>query len=173
MKKVISIFLAFSMCFLFFACSDGDAETPTSDGNEYLNSAPILGVEIKNENEAGFYALTKNGTYTWSVAHENGETEQTIYDGYFCLESESLCTFTRAQTGGSIKLKFTGDVESYKIYCAEKSEIEKDKKEIINEKYLFENTSDTIIFPERGEYYYVVNVIYTQGEVPYGFLLSE
>lgn len=170
MKKIFSIFLAFAMCFSLVACSNDKSET---ENNKRLNAAPILGVEIRDEESAGFYALTKNGTYTWTVTHENGETEQTIYDGYFCLESENLCTFTREETGGSITLKFTGSVLSYEIYCAEKAEIENDKTKIINEKYLVDKNSEKITFPESGEYYYVVNVNYDQGEVPYGFSLTE
>lgn len=174
MKKFISVLLAVIMCFALASCSGNGEETTTSDSSEDLNSVPILGVEIKNDDEAGFYALTKNGTFTWTVTHENGETEQRIYDGSFCLESENLCTFTREQTGGSVTLKFTGTVESYKIYSAEKSELDsKDKTEIISEKYLLSSDTSKITFPESGEYYYVVDVKYAQGDISYGFLLAE
>ena len=167
MKRLIAVLLSVFMCFTFFACSDEIAEKETADSNESF--VPILGVEIRNDEEASFYALTKSGTYAWN---ENGESR--IYDGIFCLEDESLCTFTNEQTDGSINLKFTGSVEGYKIYSAEKAELDgKEKSEIINEKYFVSENQSKITFPESGEYYYVVDVKYVQGEVSYGFLLAE
>jgi len=93
---------------------------------------------------------------------------------FFGLDSENLCTFTREDAGESIELKFTGDVKSYKIYSAEKSELDSENKsEILDEKYLVSENQSKITFPVSGEYYYVVDVKYAQGEVPYGFILAE
>lgn len=166
MKKFVAIFLSAVMCFAFFACSGRADETPSTENEEDL--VPILGVEIRNE-EASFYALTKSGTYTWS---KNGEA--VTYDGIFCLDDGSLISFTRNQTGDGINLKLTGNVESYKIYSAEKSSLNSENKaEILDEKYLVSENTSKITFPESGEYYYVIKVKYAQGEVTYGFLLSE
>lgn len=173
MKKIVSVLLVMLMCFSFAACSDNNPEEKITN-DPSLSTAPILGVHIRNGDTAGFYALTKNGTYTWTVTYENGETEQIIYDGIFCLDAENICTFTREDAGESIELKFTGDVESYKIYSAEKSELDfENKSEIIGEKYLVSENTSRITFPESGEYYYVVDVKYAQGEVSYGFILAE
>lgn len=167
MKKFVAIFLSALMCFTFFACADAGSEEENTDEKAFF--VPILGVEIRNDKESSFYALTRSGTYTWN---ENGESR--IYDGIFCLDDESICTFTRQQTDGSIKLSFTGNVESYKIYCAEKSELDSENKaEILNEKYLISENMSKITFPDSGEYYYVISVKYVQGEVTYGFLLSK
>lgn len=161
--------MLFSLC----ACSSEEkTELPTE--NNYDDIAPVLGAEVENSENIGFYALTKNGTYSWEYIDKNGKKVYVEHDGYFCLDdTESLCTFTREQTGGSITLKFSGSVSDYKIYQAPCEEIENDKTKILDDKYLVSTSSKTITFPESGEYYYVVNVNYDQGEVPYGFLLAE
>ena len=161
--------MLFSLC----ACSSVDEEE-TTDSEAYLQSAPVLGAKIENEENVGFYALTKNGEYAWTLIDENGVETVYNHEGAFCLDfGDTLCTFTRKQTGGSVNLKFTGNVFSYKIYQAPREEIENDRSKIIDDKYLISTSDKTITFPESGEYYYVVNVNYIEGEVPYGFLLSE
>lgn len=173
MKKFISVLLVIMMCFTCVSCAGNKSDEETTVDPSLL-TAPILGVHIRNGDKAGFYALTKNGSYTWNVTYGNGKAEQKIYDGIFCLDSENLCTFTREDAGESIELKFTGDVESYEIYSAEKSELDSENKsEILDEKYLISENQSKITFPESGEYYYVVNVKYSQGEVPYGFIITE
>lgn len=175
MKKFVLIVLSLFICVSFVACSNKAETTETSgEDKQYLEKAPVLGVEIKTEDSAGFYALTKNGEYTWKGTDSNGEECIWTYEGAFCLDfEETLCAFTREQTGGSIDLKLTGSVLSYEIYRAEKSEIENNKKQILDQKYLLQKDSGKITFPESGEYYYVVKVNYAQGEVPYGFMLAE
>ncbi len=174
MKNFFSIVLALVMIFMLGACSDNQPEENPQNTAEFYALPPILGVHIRNGDKAGFYALTKNGTYTWSYTDEKGETVSKIADGIFCLDSEELCSFRKEDAGESIELKFTGNVESYKVYCAERSELEKgDKTAILDEKYLVSSDTSKITFPESGEYYYVVNVNYTEGELLYGFLLAE
>ncbi len=172
MKKTICLLLCFAICFAFVSCSS-DKKEEITEVEQHLSVAPILGVEVEEGDNVGFYALTKNGTYSWTATDENGKTAHTEYDGYFCLDVESLCTFTREQTGGKVTLQPTGSVVDYKTYQAPRAEIESDRTQIINEKYLISNNSPTITFPESGEYYYVVKVNYLQGEVLYGFLLAE
>ncbi len=168
MKKLFCVLFVFVLITLS-ACSK--VEEDASDVNAY-NTAPILGTLISENGEAGFYALTKDGTYTWETEDEDGNVTLKNYDGIFCLESDSLCKFTRSQTGGKITLKFTGSVESFEIFSAPKSEIEADKTKITDERYSLA-TNNTITFPESGEYYYLIRVKYTQGEVNYGFLLAQ
>ena len=165
MKKYLSLIIAALLCITLVSCS---TEKPIEQEEAEI-SVPILGVEVRNENEASFYALTKSGSYSWM----NSEGEYIEADGVFCLDAESICTFTREQTSGGIKLKFSGDVAGYKIYSAEKSEFdETEKSYIVNEKYLVNENNPDIIFPEAGEYYYVVDVKYAQGEITYGFILE-
>ncbi len=177
MKKIISVLLVFVFVFAMFGCSGNntDLEQSTSDIPE--NSLPpILGVHIVNGDTAGFYALTKSGTYTWAKGFdENGEaSEIEISEGIFCLDDENLCAFNREDAGESIDLKFTGEVKSFKIYSAETSEFEeKEKTEIVDEKYLVSANQSKITFSESGEYYYVVDVKYKQGDISYGFILEE
>lgn len=176
MKKIICFILVLSTCFALCSCSgikENHNEKETATVEEHFERAPILGVQIENGENIGFYALTKNGTYSWTVTDKSGKTAHIEYDGYFCLDDKNLCTFTRDETNGKITLKFTGSVVDYKIYQAPREEIEKDKTKILNDKYLISASSKTITFPESGEYYYVVKVNYLQGEVPYGFLLAE
>lgn len=177
MKKIISVLLVFILAFAMFGCSGNNTDTEQTTENIPANSLPpILGVHIVNGDMAGFYALTKSGTYSWiKEFDENGEaSEIEIADGFFCLDMDNVCTFNREAAGESITLKFTGEVESYKIYSAETSEVaEKEKSEIIDEKYLVSTNTSKITFPESGEYYYVVDVKYKQGEVSYGFILAE
>ncbi len=175
MKKFILLALSLVICLSFVACGNKEETgSTTNEDMQYLEFAPILGVEIKTDDSAAFYALTKNGEYTWKDMDANGEERTWIHEGAFCLDmKDTLCTFTREQTEENIVLKFTGKVVSYEIYRAEKTEIENDKKQIMNSKYLIDNNSGRITFPESGEYYYVVNVKYDQGDVPYGFLLAE
>lgn len=175
MKKIISVLLIFVFVFAMFGCSGNntDPEQPTENIPE--NSLPpILGVHIVNGDMAGFYALTKSGTYSWSVTDKNGKTEYMEYDGFFCLDTENICSFNREEAGESIDLKFTGEVKSYKIYSAKASDFaEKEKSEIIDDKYLVSTNQSKITFPESGEYYYVVDVKYKQGDISYGFILEE
>ncbi|MBE6783327.1 MAG: hypothetical protein E7536_04885 [Ruminococcaceae bacterium] len=172
MKKSICLLMAFIMCFSLASCSSKEEEPTTTD--QYLHVAPILGVKIETEDNAGFYALTKNGAYTWLETKETGEEKVWSHTGAFCLDMEdTLCKFTREQTGGKVTLQFTGNVADYKIYQAPCEEIESDKKQIIDEKYLIGSNSPTIVFPESGKYYYVVDVTYFEGQVPYGFMLAE
>ncbi len=174
MKKVVSIFLVLLMCFACAACSgDNTGEETTKDTSSSL--PPILGVHIRNGDKAGFYALTKSSSYIWNAEYDdNGEMISCdVAEGIFCLDIENICTFTREDAGKSIELKFTGDVKSYKIYSAEKSELDtKEKSEIINEEYFVSENISKITFPESGEIYYVVDVKYAQGEISYGFLLT-
>ena len=172
MKKSVGILLAIIMCFSFSSCSSKGEEPTTTD--QYLHVAPILGVQIDDGDKSTFYALTKNGEYDWLEVKENGEEKVWSHKGAFCLDmGEKLCKFTRKQTGGEITLQFTGNVVDYNIYQAPCDEIKGDKKQIMNEKYLIGTDMPTITFPESGEYYYVVDVIYIEGQVPYGFMLSE
>lgn len=175
MKKIICLLLALSMVFALCSCGskneNSNEETPTVQ--EHYEYAPILGVEVDDGENIGFYALTKDGTYSWMVTDKSGKTTYLEYDGIFCLDDEHLCTFTRAQTGGKITLKFTGSVVDFQVYQASCDKIENDRTQIVDDKYLVEIPSKTIAFPASGEYYYVVKVNYLQGEVLYGFLLSE
>ena len=177
MKKVISALLVFVFVFAMFGCSGSstaDSEQTTDIPADAL--PPILGVHIVNGDTAGFYALTKSGTYSWiKEFDENGEAvEIEIADGFFCLDMDNICTFNRESAGKSIDLKFTGAVESYKIYSAETSVFtDKEKSEIISDEYLVSTNQSKIVFPESGEYYYVVDVKYKQGDISYGFLLAE
>lgn len=163
--------LALSLAFLFSSCGEKNPDEAL-ETTVYYSNAPILGVQIVNEDEASFYALTKSGSYKWSVTDENGEASETVKNGTFCLENKNLCTFTREQTGGSISLQFTGDVSSFSVYRAAKEEVSSDKRKIISDEYKISENSKTIVFPEEGSYYYVVSVTYTQGEVQYGFSLD-
>lgn len=178
MKRIISVLLVFVLAFAMFGCSGNStsSEQETSDIPE--NSLPpILGVHIVNGDTAGFYALTKSGTYSWAKEFdENGEASLVeVSDGPFCLDMDNICSFNREDAGESIDLKFTGEVESYKIYAAETSVFaDKEKSEIISEEYLVVSTDPSkIVFPESGEYYYVVDVKYKQGDISYGFILEE
>lgn len=175
MKKILSLLIAFLMCFALSSCATQGANPEQETETIPLASRPpILGVQIVNGDEAGFYALTKTGSYTWIKEFDkNGEATLTdIADGIFCLDADDICTFTREYAGKSIVLQFTGDVEGYKIYSAEISSFnEENRADIIDEKYLVSENMPQIIFPEAGEYYYVVNVNYKQGEVSYGFIL--
>lgn len=165
MKKLLSLIIAVLLCITFASCSTENLPEP----EESDTSLPILGVEVRNENEASFYALTRSGSYSWTTP----DGEHIVADGIFCLDTDNICNFTREQTGGTIKLKFSGNVAGYKIYSAEKSQFdETEKSYIINEKYLISENSPNIIFPETGEYYYVVDVKYAQGEISYGFILE-
>lgn len=171
MKRCASLLLIFILIFSLVACSNGDNKE--NEELEYLKSAPILGAQIENGENVGFYAFTKNGTYSWQFNKGNGETEHIEYDGIFCLDSDSLCTFTHSQTKGKINLSFTGNVESFKIYSAPKSEIDDDREKILSDEYKIQTIGSTIDLPESGEYYYVVDVKYTEGDVLYGFILTE
>ncbi len=171
MKKFLSFLFAFCFVFLFSACAEKNPDE-TSETTAYYGNAPILGVQIVNDEEASFYALTKSGSYKWSVTDENGKTSEIVKDGTFCLENKNLCTFTRKQTGGSISLQFTGEVLSFSVYRAAKEEVQNDKTKILSDEYKISENSKTIVFPDDGSYYYVVSVTYTQGEVQYGFSLD-
>lgn len=174
MKKIFSLLIVFLVSFVLFSCTNDIPETETESNS--IESIPILGVEIRNENEASFYALTKSTTYTWKTGcDEDGNIiYETVHDGVFCLDMDDICVFTRNQIDESILLKFSGDVLEYKIYSAEISQLDgKEKSDIIDEKYLISSNEKTIRFKEYGEYYFVVDVKYQQGEVSYGFILSE
>ena len=168
MKKIFTVLLLILMCFSFCSCSgSGSAEETTTDAS--LNYPPILGVHIRSGDFAGFYALTKSGSYSWT----SPDGEKILADGIFCLDNDSVCTFNRKDAGDSIELRFTGDVISYKIYSAEKSSIDSGtRSDIINEKYFVSENTPEITFPETGEYYYVVDVKYAQGEIAYGFIIE-
>ncbi len=174
MKKFFSVLLVVLLSFGLFSCANEGTETETEYDEE--NAIPILGVEIRNENEASFYALTRSTTYIWETGcDEDGNIiYETIHDGIFCLDMDDICTFTREQTGRSISLKFSGDLKEYKIYAAKTTDFgDKEKSEIINEKYLVGTNKNKIDFPENGEYYYVVDVEYLQGQISYGFILAD
>ncbi len=167
MKRFFSVMAVVLIIFACCSCTGGKAEVTTVDSS--LNYPPILGVHIRKGDMAGFYALTKSGSYSWTDAEGN----HIMADGIFCLDSESICTFNREDAGESIELNFTGDVLGYKIYSAEKSELDKENKsDIISEKYLVSEKMPVITFPEKGEYYYVVDVKYARGEISYGFILE-
>ncbi len=167
MKKIFCLIIAFMLCFVCCSCAGEKTEAPTQDAS--LNYPPILGVHIRNGDLAGFYALTKSGSYTWTDSSGN----EILADGIFCLDEESVCVLNREDAGKSIELRFTGNVVGYKIYAAEKSELDKENKSgIINEKYYVSENMPVITFPETGEYYYVVDVKYAQGEISYGFILK-
>lgn len=172
MKKVLSVLLALNFAFLFSSCGEKNLEDAL-ETTSYYSSAPILGVQIVNDDEASFYALTKSGSYKWSITDKNGDVSETVKDGTFCLENKNLCTFTREQTGGSINLQFTGEVSSFSVYRAAKEEVASDKRSIISDEYKISENSKTIVFPVDGSYYYLVSVTYTQGEVQYGFSLER
>ncbi len=177
MKKIISVLLIFMFVFAMFGCSGNNTDPEQSTTDIPENSLPpILGVHIVNGDTAGFYALTKSGTYSWTKEFdENGESSLVeVSDGPFCLDMDNICIFNREDAGESIELKFTGEVKSFKIYSAETSEFEeKEKSEIIDEKYLVSTNTSKITFPESGEYYYIVDVKYKQGDISYGFILEE
>ncbi len=170
MKKIVAVFLVIVICFSFISCSSKDEVATTK---EYLGSAPILGVQVRFGDNVGYQAFTKDGSYIWMVEDENGKKETYEHNGTFCLDDDNLCTLTREQTDGKITLNFAGKVLSHKVYCAPKDEIDNNKIKIYDDKYLITTTSKTITFTETGEYYYVVKVNYVQGEVAYGFLLTE
>ena len=157
--------------FLFVSCAQVDEE-PTED-TAYLRKAPILGLSISEGDNAGFFALTRDGTYSWKVIYPDATEEQIQYDGIFCLDNEALASFTRKETGMKAKLSFTGNVMTYSVYCAPAEEIESDKTKIKDDKYKLTPQSAEITFPESGKYYYLVDVMYAQGEVPYGFVITE
>lgn len=171
-KKIISVILVILMCFAVSSCSSKDDKGETQT-KEYKGSAPILGVQIAAGDNAGYKALTKDGTYMWTATDDEGNTEKYEHSGIFCLDDKNLCTLTRNETNGKISLNFVGSVSSHEVYCAPKDEIEDDRLKIYDEKYLITTSSKTITFPQDGAYYYVIKVNYTQGEVAYGFLLNE
>ncbi len=167
MKKIFAIIVALLICVACCSCTGGKTEETTTDKS--ADYPPILGVHIRNGDMAGFYALTKSGSYSWT----DSEGNKILADGIFCLDAESVCTFNREDAGESIELRFTGDVIGYKIYSAEKSELDKeDKADIVSKKHLVSENTPVITFPEKGEYYYVVDVKYAQGEISYGFVLE-
>ena len=170
MKKLFALLFVFSICFSFASCSSKDEGETTK---EYRPDIPIVKIRINVDDNAEYRALTRDGTYIWTEVDDNGEEKIFEYNGDFCLDDKNLCTFTREQTEGKITLNFAGSVISHKVYCAPKDEIESSKIKIYDEKYLVTTTSKTITFHESGEYYYVIKVNYTQGEVAYGFLLTE
>lgn len=159
------------MCFAFVSCSAGDKKTETT--TEYRPSIPIVKARIDVDNNAEYRALTRDGTYIWTEKDDEGVEKTFEYNGPFCLDDENLCVFTRKQTGEKITPDFAGDIISGKVYCAPKDEIEDNKTKIYDEKYFVSSTFRTITLPETGEYYYVLKLKYAQGEVAYGFLLSE
>ncbi len=172
MKKFLSVLLVFVLTFLLASCSAVNEENPTED-TAHLDVAPILGLTLTEGETAGFFALTKNGTYAWNAIYPDGTEALHQYDGMFCLDSENLVSFTRAQVGDKAKLTFTGNVMSYSVYCAPAEEIENDKTEIKDDKYKLTPQSSEITIAESGKYYYLVDVIYAQGEVCYGFAVTE
>ncbi len=172
LKKLLSIFMACILAFSLSSCADKTQEEQT-ENTQYLEVAPILGLSLSEGETAGFFALTKDGTYSWKVIHEDGTEEQKLYDGVFCLDNEDLVSFTRVQAGTKAKLTFTGNVMTYSVYCAPAEEIESDKTKIKDDKYKINPQSAEITFPTSGKYYYLVDVFYAQGEVPYGFVLAE
>lgn len=168
MKRFFSVMVVFLIIFTCCSCAGGGKPEDTT-ADDSLNYPPILGVHIRNGDLAGFYALTKSGSYSWT----DSEGNKILTDGNFCLDEENICTFNREDAGESIELRFTGEVVGYKIYSTEKSgsDIE-DKSGIINEKYLVSENTPVITFPKTGEYYYVVDVNYAQGSISYGFVLE-